>query len=462
MTISTIHPASAEALAPAVGQLAFLTGYPLVEIVRTCRLQTRNRQDPATRRDLNTLAHIRRPATAANRDVVTPANDLLYTSAWIHLTDGPQRLTVPSAQLHGDRYFVLALYDAWTENFQNLGAHNCAPEGETVLLLGPGQNAPPGCTDRVVRCPTHLVWLIGRILVTDVGDLAAARALQDDIDLRPWVPDTPPTAPASVLHWFGEPQDTLAAYGEGRLPLDSLAEAFFTNLCRALAEQPPIEADRSLWRYAALVGIGPNPDFRWEALPPAVRAGLALGLGAAARLVTAVDGPRSPAPWSSGQTVGRYGQDHLARACTAYLGLGALAREEAVYASGRLDADLQPLDGHHRYTLHFDARALPPVQAFWSVTLYGADRFLHPNSLGRHAIGDRSRHLRHDPDGGLTLLIGHEAPADTSNWLPAPAGPFYLVLRLYRPTAALGIWPFPPLQRALPSSLRPSSEKELT
>ena len=312
-------------LARAVGLTAFVHGYPLVESVRTCRLQT-GHPGLAPRAPINALHAITRPSTDQDRDIVTPANDLLYTTAWIHLGDGPCVLTVPAAAEHPGRYFVLALYDAYTENFENLGPRNCSAQGEQVLLLGPGQRAPTALAHlRQVSCPTTLVWLIGRILV---GEAARSRRR------KPWV----------------------------------------------------------------LAG-----------------------------------------------RAGRYGNDHLTRALTAYIGLGALATTEALYAAGHFDAAGEALDGSRRYTMRFEADALPPADAFWSVTLYGADRFLHPNALGRHAIGDRTPGLRRDADGGLRLVFSHDRPADDANWLPTPAGRFYLILRLYHPREEARAWRIPAL-----------------
>ncbi|HOM19907.1 MAG TPA: DUF1254 domain-containing protein, partial [Ottowia sp.] len=162
------------ALARSIGLTAFVYGYPLTETYRTCRKQTDPRdagQADARNMDArgmrcNTLHHGERPSTDADRDVVTPANDLLYTLSWIHLKDGPQLLTVPSSSAHAGRYFVLALYDAYTENFENLGPRNCGTEGGTVVLVGPHGSVPEALRGhRVVRCPTDLVWLIGRIVV---------------------------------------------------------------------------------------------------------------------------------------------------------------------------------------------------------------------------------------------------------------------------------------------------------
>jgi hypothetical protein len=179
-----------------------------------------------------------------------------------------------------------------------------------------------------------------------------------------------------------------------------------------------------------------------------VRQGLLQGFSEGVALVASGAHHRQARPWVMASRNGRYGSAYLARAVVAYIGLGALAPDEALYAAGHFDADGQLFDGRQHYTLRFGPDELPPADAFWSVTLYAADRYLYPNPLARHAIGDRSRGLRHDPDGALTLALSHDAPADPCNWLPAPAGRFYLVLRLYHPREDVRGWRIPPLRRS--------------
>jgi hypothetical protein len=190
------------------------------------------------------------------------------------------------------------------------------------------------------------------------------------------------------------------------------------------------------------------------ALDAPTRAGLAEGFAEGVALVAGFASQRPPRPWTLSWRNGRYGSQYLGRAIVAYIGLGALFTDEALYAAGHFDAEGQPLDGQHRYTLRFEPGQTPPADAFWSVTLYDADRFLYPNALARHAIGDRSPGLQADPDGGLSLHVAHTAPADgtrSAHWLPAPAGRFYLILRLYHPRDGVRGWRIPPLQRVTAS-----------
>ncbi|MFO1195990.1 MAG: DUF1254 domain-containing protein [Burkholderiaceae bacterium] len=441
-------------MARAIGYAAFVYGYPLVESFRTCRLQTRAPgEDAATGRPLvDEVAHSPRPWTHEDRDIVTPANDLLYTTAWINLADGPRLLEVPAATSDPGRYFVLALYDAYTENFANLGPRNCAPGGETVVLVGPGAPDPDGFAAgrRVVRCPTDLVWLIARVVVGDGDDVVAARALQRRIAISPAPGTGHGRRPDGVERWVGEPIETMAALVERGEPVAAVAERFYANLCRALPEAPGRTEDQGMVAWFAKAELRPSKDFEWGNVDPLVREGLVEGLAEAVELVVSASRSRRASPWVVPTRGGRYGNDYLTRALTAYIGLGMLATDEAVYCPGHFDADGAPLVGSRRYTMRFAPDDTPPADAFWSVTLYDADRFLYGNEIGRHAIGDRTPGLRRDPDGGLTLVFSHARPQDASNWLPTPEGRFYLILRLYYPRDGVRGWRVPPL-RPLPA-----------
>lgn len=181
-------------------------------------------------------------------------------------------------------------------------------------------------------------------------------------------------------------------------------------------------------------------------MEPPVRAGLVEGFAEAVRLVATAARSRHKRPWTLASRAGRYGNDYLVRALTAYIGLGALATDEALYGAGHFDARQQPLTGEQRYRMRFEAASLPPADAFWSVTLYDADRFLYPNEIGRHAIGDRTPGLRLEADGSLEIDFAHRRPADVRNWLPTPAGHFYLILRLYHPREGVRQWRIPALE----------------
>ncbi len=419
-------------LAFAAGLDAYVYGLPLVEAMRTAWQMTGvDAPQPSGRAPLNVLGHADRPWTHADRDVVTPANDLLYSMGWLDLSQGPQLLDVPAERT---RYWVMALLDAYTNNFVNIGPRRTGGEKRSYALVTEGWNGtlPEGV--EAIACPTPLVWLLGRVLVTSDDDLPAARAVQRQMHVRPLA-----AAPAGPVRHYTDWQ-----------PSDDPL-AFLDALARGLAANPPPLADAGVVASLGRAGIRPGMPVRAELLEPEVADGLVRGLQAGREVVAAYSRSRHGNAWGINYTLGRFGTDYLGRACTAAKGLGGLSSDEALYAMADYDGARQRLDGRHAYRLRFEAGALPPVDAFWSVSLYGEDFFFVDNPIARHAIGDRTPGLVRMPDGALELLIQHATPPDAqrANWLPAPAGPFYLILRLYHPRdeAVNRSYRIPPVQR---------------
>lgn len=432
--LSLEHRTPQQALAAHAAIAATIAGYPLLESVRTCRVQTDVQTAPGAagygRAPLNVIGHSDHRWTDRDRDIVTPANDLLYSNAWIDLRRGPVLITVPPQT---GRFFVLELLDAYTNNFHNIGLRNTPQAGGRFALFGPGfaaADVPSGCT--AIECPTALVWLLGRVLVDSEADLPAARAFQQGFTLQG---SPAPEPPDSVARW----QD------RGDAALD-----FFANLGRALADFPPPPAQRGV--FALLTDsahVQLDADGHLSDLRPAAIDGLRQGYAAALQMIDGHTRSPSKAAWRYSTRLGRYGDDLMLRAATAYKGLGALSADIALYLNCDYDHDGQPLHGQHVYRIRFDDGGALPADAFWSVTLYGADRYLAANRLDRFALGNRSA-LQRDADGALSLHVSHrEPPGPRSNWLPAPDGPFYLILRLYHPQERMlkGQYRFPEMER---------------
>ena len=201
------------------------------------------------------------------------------------------------------------------------------------------------------------------------------------------------------------------------------------------------------------IGVGPTAAFDPGSLDAATRQGLELALKQGQQLVrlSASQAMTARNGWIFLPDAGRYGADYLRRAAVVLGGYANLP-EESVYPATLLDSQGDRLDGANHYQLHFSADALPPVDAFWSLSLYDDARSLAVNAIDRYSIGDRSSQLQYNPDGSLTLYLQHAEPApdQRSNWLPAPAGHFMAVLRLYEPRPAVlsGAWAPPPLHRS--------------
>jgi len=409
------HASPQEALVAAAALPLVIYGYPLVETLRTCRLQTS--VDAPTRygrAPMNMLSASARQWTHEDRDIVTPANDLLYFCGWLNLADGPATLRVPALP-DADRYYVVELLDAHTNNFANLGPRNVPQAGADIEIVGPGQR---GSGKQVVEAPTSLVWIIGRVLVTGPDDLAGAYAFERGFQI---VSSAGPARPASVTQW----QES------GDEGID-----FFQNLFRAMRDFPPTQQEKGLFTLLRKVGLRLEDEVDVASLRPSIVNGLRSAYAQGMTLIDAHTRSQGHKAWGYSLRLGTYGDDWLLRACTAMKGLGALRADEAVYAMADFDADGERLDGHHAYALRFPPGMLPPADAFWSVSLYGEDRYFTANAMGRYAVGDRTPGLRVEPDGTLVIPIGHARPPQDANWLPAPAGHFYLILRLYHPSEA--------------------------
>jgi hypothetical protein len=407
----------------------FVFGYPLVVTERTMQTFA-----PVT--GINTPFTQKARSNATSRIVVAPNADTLYAIGVLDLRSGPLLLTLPDIL---DRYHTFQLLDAWTESFAYLGTRTTGGRAGTWLITPPGWtgDVPAGATK--IDAPTPQVFLLGRVLVQDDGDVPAVTALTAQVKITPLDPSAPTTPPLGTS--AGPP----ALTGNNGL-------AFWDELGDALAIDPPTtDAQRALLERLAVLGVGPGRHPSTEVTDPAIRAALEAGVTLGnARIDDSIEAIDTVNGWRLRTNIGTYGDDLDTRAAVARGGWGANVPEEAVYPSAVVDADGEPLDGRNLYRIHFAAGALPPVRAFWSLTLYGPDRFFVENDLHRYALGDRSPGLAYEADGALDLWVGNVAPPGLeTNWLPAPAGPFSVMLRLYLPEddVLAGRWPLPSIDR---------------
>jgi hypothetical protein len=383
------------------------------------------------------------------RAVVAPNHDTAYTVAQFDLSRGPRVIDVPDT---AGRYYVLQLLDAYSNTFRNIGRRTTGTSARSFALVPPGfQGGLPAGVTRI-ESPTPMVWLLGRTLVRDEAEVPAVTPLLAGYTATP------------LASWSAG-----ARQGTALLPIFPPALAassislprgidFFDSLGTHLAANPPPARDACALRAFATAGIGPGRTPSVEASGP-VRTGLEAARRYGPRLLSAAvrrsnaysrrdnNGWLVPQPY-----IGDYDRNYLGRAVIARDLLGANTREETVYPLGFTDSRGRRLSGRHRYSLRFERGQLPPVGAFWSLTMYDSDGYLYANPLGRYAIGDRTTGLRRGRDRSLTLFIRHRPPAGgaRSNWLPAPSGRFRVALRLYEPRRSVlsGAWRPPPLVRA--------------
>jgi len=401
---------------------------PLFEMMRM-RAATTARRHPrlgyaaedrqSTWRWVNQFTHTSRKLGPADREVVSPNNDTVYSNAWIDLTQGPVLIDSPDM---GERYWTLGLLDAWTNPFAYIGRRTTGNRRQRTLVHAPGwrgDTAGAGVS-QVVAAPGGDVWLIGRILVDDSPeDLEAVRALQGELRM-------------SRLDGSDAAMrvDTRL---DGRSTEVPSAALYLSTVGAALAHNPPPAGE----------------TLRWPLDHDAVEQGLPVVFDELRRQTQ----PRQlGGGWALPVAVRTsWGADLIARARVARNLIGALGIDEAMYPTAEVDADGQVLDGGGAYELRFPPGRGPAVGAFWSLTMYRrSDCLLVANPIGRHSIGDRTPGLRTESDGSLVIRIQAEDPGPGHNWLPAPAGePFYVVLRLYQPQAEhLEFrYDYPPLRR---------------
>jgi hypothetical protein len=403
---------------------AYVAGYPLVVSVRTM-------QRLGGLIGVNTLFWQRELSGPQNRFIVAPNRDTLYSIAVLDLRSGPVALTLPAVT---DRYYTYQLLDAWMESFAYVGTRATGGRAGTWVITPPGWSGElPDGAERI-ESPTPQVFLLGRFLVDDDADVANVTAISRRASLRPLSALTgdPAAAPPPPL---GEPVGTAQD-----IPTDA---TFFDELADDLAVNPPTTpAQLKLFdRWAAL-------DDNRSVLDRGAERGDARIDDAA----TTVGPTRAINGWTANLDIGTYGDDLLTRAMVARIGWGANIAEEAVYPVTRVDAAGEPLDGRggSRYRITFPSGQLPPVEAFWSLSVYGHDMFFAEHPAGRYTIGDRTPGLVQAADGSLTIVLSHDDPREpTANWLPVPDGPFVLMLRLYLPGKAVldGDYDYPPVER---------------
>lgn len=407
---------------------------PLYEMARM-RAATAPRKHPqlgfagsdtaSTLRWINSFTHSKRLLTPADREVVTPNNDTLYTNAWLDLAEGPLVIEVPEM---GERYWTLGFLDMWTNPFAYAGRRTTGNRAQRLFVHGPQwQGAVPAGMIEVVA-PGGDVWVIGRILVDgDEADIARVGELQKQFAVLR-ASDSQPAIRLADTAMEGRKTDTPRARE-------------YRAIIEAAWARNPVPRDDAAARPVWLQAVDGGTETLQQAIAEVCHA-----LREDAQASDVGGG------WSIPVTIRtHYGDQHLLRARVARNLIGALGIEEAMYAVAEVDTQGRPLDGSHRYELCFAPGAAPQVDAFWSLTMYRkTDCLLVANVIDRYSIGDRTPSLHWEPDGRLRIALQADAPSRLeANWLPAPREPFYLTLRLYQPRRAHLDFAFtyPPLVR---------------
>lgn len=429
---------------------AYTFGYPLVTMEMTRRVMTNVAAATGMRAPMSHFIKAREYPSSAFRDVTAPNADTLYTAAWLDLSAEPYVLSIPDMK---GRYFLFPMLDAWTNVFQVPGTRTTGTGAQTYAITGPGWQGtlPPGVVQ--YKAPTNMVWILGRIYCTGTPeDYAAVHALQDACQLVPLSAyGKPYTPPAGRV----DPSVDMKTAVRDQVNALSLGD-YFALMAQLMKANPPAAADAAMVGKLASLGVVAGRDFDKAKLdvdfasrvPKLAFDRIMLHFRFSGGDIQNING------WAFTTKTGLYGTNYLQRALVTAIGLGANRPQDAVYPTSRADGQGNSYSGANRYVVRFPPGHLPPTRGFWSVTMYDENYFFVANPLNRYSISARQA-LKPNPDGSVDLLIQNASPgADReSNWLPAPAGKFVLMLRMYwpdesEPSILNGSWQMPGVTKA--------------
>lgn len=414
--------------------MAYVWGKPFVDAAKI-RVFFTQPNDPLAPRPasvagaaLNRFGYGRILADPLNKSGVGPNNDTLYSNVTFDLASGPFVISTPD---FGDRYYTFSVAHPDSSTSASLGSRTHGGQLPPIFLHSSTYKGevPPGMIE--IASGDRYIHLWGRTLVRSSEDIPTVRALQDAMKVERLVDGkTEPIGPPPAQR----------AFPQGDTP-----QTFLQQLATALLDMQLSPQDAQMAeRLAPLL----QRASQQAPVPEAVQRGIDDATAIVTRAASGF-GERAGG-WSMNLAGARFGSDWLLRAAVAKDQIYVTLPEEAIYPIARNAADGTSLDGRRAYRLHMDAS--PPVRAFWSITLYDDKGAMAANPINRYSIGDRSRALKRD-DGTLRdIVISHVKPKEADVvWLPAPDGPFYLMMRLYGPGSEIqtGKWQ-PPAIQAMP------------
>lgn len=435
--------------ARAIAREAYVYGSPMVDSYRVTYAYFVARDNPEYKGPFNQIRNFARLMTPDDKAVQTPNSDTAYSFLGLDLRAEPVVITVP--KVTNDRYFVLQFVDAYTHNFAYVGSTTTGNDGGSFLVAGPSwKGEVPDGVKQVIHSETELVLVPFRTQVFGPDDIENVKAVQAGYKAQ------------TLSAFLGQPAPNAAPAIDFIRPLtpDQQRESleFFNILNFVLQFCPTHPSEKELMARFAKIGVGAGKIFDPAKLSSEMKTAIEQGIAHAWQDLAAAEKEMDAGKVTSGDLFGtreHLKNNYLYRMLGAVWGIYGNSREEAIYPTYNLDADGQKLDAaESRYTIRFAPGQLPPVKAFWSLTMYEMPAsYLYPNALNRYLLNSPMLpQFKMDGDGGLTFYIQNESPGPDkeTNWLPAPKGPFKLVMRLYgpKPEAVNGTWKLPPLERA--------------
>lgn len=426
---------------------AYIYGYPLVTLDMVRKQQTNVSMPDEAHAPMGQIIKLRKYPAVDNRAAAAPNAETLYTMLWVDVSKEPYVFSIPDM---GSRFYIMPFLSGFNEVFFVAGTRATGQAAQTYAITGPGWSGTLPDSIKQVKAPTSLVWILGRVYCTGTDeDYKEVHELQDKYQSVPLSsfgkPYTPPQGKV-------DPSFDMKTGIRDQVNSMSLVE-YFTYLCQLLKTNPPKPEDSPLIERLAEIGIVPGKDFDKSKLPAlGKRIDPKLALLQMVELMKEKEPVNGWLYWTS--NAGSYGTDYKQRAMVTLIGPGLNFPKDAVYPFAQKDADGKKLDGsNHNYTVHFEKGKLPPVEGFWSITMYDKDFFFVPNPIKRYNLSQRDS-LAINPDGSVDLYVQAEPPKAEllRNWLPAPPGHFILMMRLYYPKDTApsildGSWTPPPVKR---------------
>ena len=429
--------------ARAIAKEAYIYGFPMVDSYRIQYSYFVAKNNPEYKGEWNQVHNTARVSTPADTALQTPNSDTPYSFLGADLRAEPLVLTVPP--IEDGRYFSLQFIDGYTYNFAYVGTRTTGNGGGKFLLAGPGwKGDKPAGVDDVIRSDTDLDFVLYRTQLFSPDDLPNVTNTQTGYRVEPLSSFLgQPAPPAPPADWL----TPLTAEQQKTSP------KFFEILNYTMRFAPVLASERDIRDRFATFGIAADGSFNADTLSPEIREAVEAGMADAwAELAAFKRDKVDTGQVTSGQVFGtrdQLGGNYLYRMAGAVLGIYGNSSTEAMYPVLSTDTGGTPLSGADKYTLTFAPGQLPPVNAFWSVTMYKLpESLLVDNTINRYLINSPMLpNLVKNPDGGLTIYIQNTSPGPDKepNWLPAPPGPFTLYMRLYspKPEALDGQWQAP-------------------
>jgi hypothetical protein len=448
----TLTSASAADLAPAdaraIAKEAYIYGYPMVDSYRIQHAYFVDSGGAEYKGPWNQIINTPRVYTPADTAFVTPNSDTPYSWLGLNLRTEPEVLTIPP--IDKDRYYSVQLIDGYTYIIDYIGSRATGNAGGSYLVAGPNwKGATPKGIKKVIRSDTDLAWGVYRTQLFNSADLDNVKKVQAGYKVQALSAFLGQPAPAAKPITFIRP---LTAAEQKTSP------EFFNMMNFAMQFTPTNPSEAELMERFAKIGIGSGKTIDVNSLSPEMTTALSQGISDAwADLAELQKTKINTGKVTLGDVFGTRAylkENYLYRMAGAVIGIGGNAKQEAMYPVYAVDATGQKLDGANKYSLRFAPGQLPPVNAFWSLTMYKLpESLLVANPINRYLVNSPMLpQFNRDADGGLTLLVQNESPGKDkeANWLPAPKGPFVMFMRLYWPKdeALKGTWTAPPLQQA--------------